>query len=468
MTRATSHVATVDLTKLPAACFQGVTPAIIATCSKDGEPNATYLSQVFLVDRTHVALSRQFFNKTQKNVAENPQAHVQINDPVTFDAYELDLRFVRAETSGPMFDAMFVRIEAIASTTGMAGVFKLLAADVYEVLAVEKRDSFLVPSDSPLEHSLPPTDYRSELRALQVVSDRVNRAPSLDELLASVLEALEQEMGFEHSMVLLPDECQGRLFTVASRGYPPRESGIGAEVAMGKGFIGTVASQKRVLRISSVAEDVRYGRAIRGAALEHGLGDGLSAEIPLPGLPDAQSHLGIPLLVQDRLVGVLAVESKNALGFQEWHESFLGVVANQVAVALEHMIVDDPEEETAPPSSALAPSDGATARPVHTFRFYKNDDCVFVDGEYLIRNVPGRILWKLLRSYVDERRQDFTNRELRLDPGLGLPPIKDNLESRLILLRKRLEQKCPDVRLPQTGRGHFRLETDCRLELVET
>ena len=304
------------------------------------------------------------------------------------------------------------------------------------------------------------------MRGLQVVSERINRASDLESLLASVLESLEEFFKFSHTSILLWDDSNRRLTTMASRGYG--KSGIGAEVSLGEGLIGTVAREHRLLRLSSLDADLRYGRAIRREAAQAGR---LEEEIPLPGLPDAQSVLMIPLTVGVRLIGVLAAEDRDPMRFSEWHEAYLEIIGNQIALGIDRMIEksDEGAEFVAVDAAVSKPaaSMAAKCRTKRRLTYYRHDDAIFVDDEYLIRNIPARILWKVLGESQRTGRTEFSNREMRVDTSLGLPPVKDNLESRLILLRHRLQEKCPDLKIVSTGRGKFALRSDASLELVE-
>lgn len=444
-------------------CFQGVIPSLVASSDARGLPNITYVSQVFLIDDTHVALSCQFFNKTRRNLAENPNVCAEVYDPVAFQAYRLRLRFLREETAGPLFDAMAMRIQAIASHTGMEGVFRLIGADVFEVVDARRVEGFLTSGSRDVQDHVSVTGLRTELRGLQLVSERINRADDLETLLAAALDALDVYFGFSHTIVLLTDDASARLVTIACRGYG---GGVGAEVAMGEGLIGTVARERRVLRMTGLNESLRYGRAVRRSFMSDG--GSSRPEIPLPGLSDAQSALVMPLSVEDRLIGVLAVESRDPLAFGEWHEAYLDIIANQIALGIDRVMdADDTTPSADVPALTTAPPAVTSTRPRRTLTYYRADDAVFLDNEYLIRNVPGRILWKLLREWKQQGRTAFTNRELRLDPALGLPEVKDNLESRLILLRSRLREKCPELQITSTGRGRFALDVAAELELVE-
>jgi uncharacterized protein len=124
---------------------QGVIPSQVATCALDGTPNVTVISQVYYVDPDHVALSYQFFSKTIKNIRENPHALAWVINPETFEGWDLELEYEHSETSGPVFDAMDMQIEAIASMTGMKGIFKLRAADIYRVISATKNIGERIP-----------------------------------------------------------------------------------------------------------------------------------------------------------------------------------------------------------------------------------------------------------------------------------------------------------------------------------
>jgi len=127
------------------AAMQGVIPSHVVTCSADGTPNASAISQVYYVDGDHVALSHQFFNKTKRNIEENPKAAVWLIHPETFETWDLELAFDHSETSGPIFDVMSMQIEAIASIVGMKGIFKLRAADIFRVVSVTKTIGERIP-----------------------------------------------------------------------------------------------------------------------------------------------------------------------------------------------------------------------------------------------------------------------------------------------------------------------------------
>src|SRR5690606_21825168 len=112
------------------ACLDGVIPGAVATCSADGTPNISYISQVEYVDGEHIALSFQFFNKTRRNVLEQPLATVAVTHPITGASYMLMLRYLRTEAEGSVFERMKAKLAGIASHEGMTGVFRLRGADI--------------------------------------------------------------------------------------------------------------------------------------------------------------------------------------------------------------------------------------------------------------------------------------------------------------------------------------------------
>jgi hypothetical protein len=123
---------------------------------------------------------------------------------------------------------------------------------------------------------------------------------------------------------------------------------------------------------------------------------------------------------------------------------------------------DAPEVEAAPVRSEAVQPAGASV-----VKHYQSDDSIFVDNDYLIKGIAGRILWKLVQEHSRTGRVNFSNKEIRLDTSLQLPDFKDNLEARLILLRRRWQDHCSFMSLKQAGRGQFQLEIRRRLVLEE-
>jgi len=436
-----------------ASCFEGIAPSSICSCSRDGLPNVTYLSIVHRLDEAHVGLSFQFFNKTRKNTQENPHAQVIVVQPGTANQYRLDLQYLRTETDGAVFDRMNTRLTAIASQTGMSQVFRLRGVDVYEVIECRP-----VNVDGSAQIAGKP----ESMQELESFTERLGACEDLDSLLGTALEALADLFGHRHSFVMFPDEEGKRLYTGASHGFEP--SGVGSEVVVGEGMLGVSAERRSVVRVTNVPLDMVVARAVRSAIEGRGEEAMLEKEIPLPGLADVSSQLVLPLQSRNRLLGVLCLQSAERGRFLETDERVMQIVARHLAASMANMMRSEPAQPTV---AALAPQQEAPAASQAVIKHYQSDDSIFIDDAYLTKGIPGRLLWKLLQAYVGSGRAAFTNKEIRLDASIGLPDIKDNLEARLILLRRRLEERCDFVKLIHSGRGQIRLEVRRRLTLEQ-
>lgn len=187
-------------------CFDGGIPSVIATSSKDGTPNVSLLSQVQYVDSEHIALTYQFFNKTRSNILDNPYATLTVTDPQTAAMYRLNIEYLHTETSGPLFEIMRAKLAGIAAHTGMSNVFRLLGADLYRALDVERVPGTSLSAANNRPNWLP--ILRRSIGAMEVCDD-------MDSLIDTLLSALKESFGIHHAIILMHDPAHDSLYTVA-------------------------------------------------------------------------------------------------------------------------------------------------------------------------------------------------------------------------------------------------------------
>ena len=167
-----------------------------------------------------------------------------------------------------------------------------------------------------------------EVKIIQQISGEINSTLDLDHMLGIILNSLDRVLGFKHCMILLVDERADQLSVAAMRGYEGQQTA--AVVPIGQGPIGVSARRQRVVRMGAIGTQMGYLSAVSGE-MGHD-----QAQVKLPGLPNLQSQIAIPLVVKERLVGVLAVESATPGAFDSLDEMLLSIVANQVAAAIDN------------------------------------------------------------------------------------------------------------------------------------
>jgi adenylate cyclase len=426
------------------SCLQPGVPAPVATCAPDGTPHISYIHQVQYLDPERVGTSRQVFNRALESLPASSYAQALIVCIATGEQYRLDLQYLHTDTRGEAFEAMRAAVDAIGSQVGPT--FRLRGLDVHRVLRC---------SHIPRERSSPAV-AQDPLVPLDELARRLQHCTSYDETARELLDALDDLFEIPYGLVFTMDAGAGLL---AAAGSGPGRSIVGTRLEMGPGLVGTAARRRRPV----VSANLQRARALTTHL--SGNGDRSAAlENPLPGLPGARNAAAIPLLVGEQLHGVLYLESTLPGAFSGRAERLLHIIGTHAAVAL--------VARTAPatPSVVGPRRPEPSSRPALQLVYYQADDTVLCDSAYIVKGAPGRILWAMLNSHVDSGRSQFTNRELRLNESIGLPAGNDNLEARLLVLRRRLASIDCGITLKRQGRGRLelRLERPAELTVVPT
>lgn len=164
-----------------------------------------------------------------------------------------------------------------------------------------------LPQSQPQPHELS--------QSLQRVTEAALAYLDLEKLLDALLERVVEILRADTSAILLLDEGPNELLARAAKGLE-EEVEQGFRVPVGKGFAGRVAA----LREPVIIEELKPGDAVNPLLYEKKI----------------RSLLGVPLIVEGRLLGVLHVGSQSQRVFTVEDATILQIVGDRVALAIDH------------------------------------------------------------------------------------------------------------------------------------
>ncbi len=154
----------------------------------------------------------------------------------------------------------------------------------------------------------------TELVAVQELSQAITGELRLDAVLEIAVSTVASLTGAHDVRILLLDAEKSCLVLRASHGCP---SQVGERLALGEGLAGWVARHQVPLLLPEIEESDRFSAPARAEGYEGG------------------SFVGLPLLFQERLLGVAcAAEKAGGLPFEERDLRVLICLAPYLAIAI--------------------------------------------------------------------------------------------------------------------------------------
>src|SRR5712692_1622525 len=154
--------------------------------------------------------------------------------------------------------------------------------------------------------------FHRTLRTVSAVSNEISSILDLDELLAKISTSVRGLIYFDAFSILLVDEHQKALRHRFSMRY---DKLVDIDnIPLGKGITGAAAESREAIRVDDTSQDPRY----------------------IASHPGIHSEVAIPLVVRDRVVGVMDLECEKMACFSEENVRTLTLLAPQIASSVEN------------------------------------------------------------------------------------------------------------------------------------
>ena len=158
----------------------------------------------------------------------------------------------------------------------------------------------------------PDVGFRVEPLLLEV-ADVVNTTLDLDTTLRRVAELVRKVIDYQIFAILLLNEKSQELHVRFQVGYP-REVADRVRIKVGEGVTGQAAQRREAVLVGDVSRESSYIAAV----------------------PEVRSELAVPLIVKNRVIGVIDIESTQPDYFTEEHRRLLSLIGSRMAVGIEN------------------------------------------------------------------------------------------------------------------------------------
>ncbi len=170
-----------------------------------------------------------------------------------------------------------------------------------------------------LEHASVYDELRQrtrEMRTLIEIGHEITSILDLDKLLDHIAPMIDRVIDFEYLLVGLIDESQEEIVWHIEQGYGAQKRDHASRTGISQGIVGRAVQERRTQVVDDVLRDPDYYTTYN------------------PSEQGPRSEIAVPLIYEEKVIGVIALESNRIKAFNEYHGRLLENIANNLSIAM--------------------------------------------------------------------------------------------------------------------------------------